>query len=57
MGRNPNGEMAIIRAGGLTTAMTEGSCKFCSILENISVLREYKQYTYIKLYKNNKYLQ
>ena len=28
--------MAIVRAGGRSTAMTEGSRKFCSVLETIN---------------------
>ena len=28
--------MAIVQAGGRTTAITEGSCEFCSVLETVS---------------------
>ena len=36
MGRNTTHTMAIVRAGGRSTAMTEGSREFCSILETVS---------------------
>ena len=36
MGGNTNRTMAIVRAGGRTTAMTEGSREFCNVLETIS---------------------
>ena len=36
MGRNTTRTMAIVRAGGRSTAMTEGSREFCSVLETVS---------------------
>ena len=36
MGRNAMRTMAIVRAGGRSTAITEGSREFCSVLETIS---------------------
>ena len=36
MGRNTICTMAIVRAGGTSTAMTEGITKFCSVLEIVS---------------------
>ena len=36
MGRNTTRTMAIVRAGGRSIAMTEGSREFCSILETVS---------------------
>ena len=36
MGRNSIRTLAIVRAGGKSTAMTEGSREFCSVLETVS---------------------
>ena len=36
MGRNSTRTLAIVRAGGKSTTMTEGSREFCSILETVS---------------------
>ena len=36
MGRNTTRTMAIVRAGGKSMAMTEGSREFCSVLETVS---------------------
>ena len=36
MGRNTTRTMAIVRAGGRSNAMTEGSREFCSVLETVS---------------------
>ena len=36
MGRNSTRTLAIVRAGGKSTAMTEGSLEFCSVLETVS---------------------
>ena len=36
MGRNTTRTMAIVRAGGRSTAMTEGSREFCSVLETVN---------------------
>ena len=38
MGRNTTRTMAIVRAGGTSTAMTEGSREFCSVLETVSAI-------------------
>ena len=39
IGRNTTRTMAIVRAGGRATAITEGSRKFCSVLETVSATR------------------
>ena len=36
MGRNSTRTMAIVRAGGRATAITEGSREFCSVLETVN---------------------
>ena len=49
VGKNNNRTMAIVRAGGRSTAITEGSREFCSILETINAAGKvsYSQYYYI----------
>lgn len=39
MKRNSTHTMAIVRAGGIATAMTKGSREFCSVLESVSAAK------------------